>query len=62
MLDSIAGQRMTEACIHVKNKTKEKLSGKGRGECTGTGHQQNLHGIGPLGTAGSCDRAAAKQY
>ena len=32
-LDSIAGQRMTEACIHVQNKTKEKLSGKrtGRG-------------------------------
>ena len=26
-LDSIAGQRMTEACIHVQNKTKEKLSG-----------------------------------
>ena len=30
-LDSIAGQRMTEACIHVQNKTKEKLSGKRTG-------------------------------
>lgn len=26
-LDNIAGQRMAEACIHVQNKTKEKLSG-----------------------------------
>ena len=30
-IDSIAGQRMTEACIHVQNKTKEKLSGKRSG-------------------------------
>ena len=30
-LDNIAGQRMTEACIHVQNKTKEKLSGKRTG-------------------------------
>lgn len=30
-LDNIAGQRMTEACLHVQNKTKEKLSGKRTG-------------------------------
>ena len=30
-LDNIAGQRMAEACIHVQNKTKEKLSGKRTG-------------------------------
>ena len=30
-IDDMAAQRMTEACIHVQNKTKEKLSGKRTG-------------------------------
>ena len=30
-IDDVAGQRMAEACIHVQNKTKEKLSGNRSG-------------------------------